>query len=707
MDHIKDKRLINFGGNINSVLKISLLDVSEIDDGQIDYLTHKYLQHRFDLLGSGWVLNSYNSASAGLNGNVYRSTNYKIDNANDLSLYLNHFLPSKYVSKSRKLLSLLSESYSPIDWHKDFKSGYRWNSKKWYKHIRYGEFPGADVKVPWELTRFNHLPQLAVFGLKRKNLQEIISIEFRNQVIDFYAMNPVRFGVNWKCTMDVAIRIANLVIAYDIINNYKINKDLNTEFKNLFYALVHEHTLHILDNLEIKRGRSQNHYLANIVGLLFASGYLTDSPESYQIRAFCMQELISEIDKQFYTDGGNFESSSSYHRLSGEMAVLGITFAARLFISNREQINNYELKRWKFKPRLKPRHQQAWISNENLLLSNELKSKLFGIGFFTQCITKQNCEVAQFGDNDSGRFLKLSPNGRFLSNREASRNYMNLASYCDFVKKNYQEEESDLFWDENIMNHQNFISMWSAILPINERYAFINFPLEYSFIKSLLGNNVLYLTHSEIYLQESTESINDNDVNRTNELKYFNEKFLKAPHGDSICKNLELYEFHDSGIYVFKSARMTLIINVSPLGQNGNGGHSHNDKLSFELNIDGTDIILDPGSFLYTPDPKARNQFRSTYCHSVPQYENLEQNVLKTLFSLSQKAIINVLSVKKNKFVASMTLENIYHIREFIIFDDGIYIKDYSNQRFYQFFNNGNPYSNGYGKLYNNYINKR
>ncbi|MBA7523115.1 hypothetical protein ES705_15238 [subsurface metagenome] len=43
-----------------------------------------------------------------------------------------------------------------IDWHFDFKSGYRWNPKKYYKDIEipYGK---ADIKVPWELSRFQHL----------------------------------------------------------------------------------------------------------------------------------------------------------------------------------------------------------------------------------------------------------------------------------------------------------------------------------------------------------------------------------------------------------------------------------------------------------------------------------------------------------------------------------------------------------------------
>ena len=42
-----------------------------------------------------------------------------------------------------------------IDWHRDFKTGFRWSEKTYYTDIAipYGK---ADIKVPWELSRFSH-----------------------------------------------------------------------------------------------------------------------------------------------------------------------------------------------------------------------------------------------------------------------------------------------------------------------------------------------------------------------------------------------------------------------------------------------------------------------------------------------------------------------------------------------------------------------
>ena len=73
-----------------------------------------------------------------------------------------------------------------------------------------------------------------------------------------------------------------------------------------------------------------------------------------------------------------------------------------------------------------------------------------------------------------------------------------------------------------------------------------------------------------------------------------------------------------------------------PNGQNGNGGHCHNDKLSFELTINNIPIIIDPGTFVYTPFPKNRNQYRSTSYHNTVCIKKSEQNRFNNnLFSLS------------------------------------------------------------------------
>lgn len=45
----------------------------------------------------------------------------------------------------------------PIRWHSDFKFGYSWPVGVFYKRLRGMTPKGADIKLPWELSRCQHL----------------------------------------------------------------------------------------------------------------------------------------------------------------------------------------------------------------------------------------------------------------------------------------------------------------------------------------------------------------------------------------------------------------------------------------------------------------------------------------------------------------------------------------------------------------------
>jgi uncharacterized heparinase superfamily protein len=69
-----------------------------------------------------------------------------------------------------------------------------------------------------------------------------------------------------------------------------------------------------------------------------------------------------------------------------------------------------------------------------------------------------------------------------------------------------------------------------------------------------------------------------------------------------------------------------ILFNCSPVGTRGIGNHKHNDLLSLEVHLGGEDILVDPGSYLYTPDPESRNAFRSTNAHCTVMVDGVEQN---------------------------------------------------------------------------------
>ncbi|PKL85132.1 MAG: hypothetical protein CVV22_09400 [Ignavibacteriae bacterium HGW-Ignavibacteriae-1] len=112
-----------------------------------------------------------------------------------------------------------------------------------------------------------------------------------------------------------------------------------------------------------------------------------------------------------------------------------------------------------------------------------------------------------------------------------------------------------------------------------------------------------------------------------------------AREGDIISKDLRnldemvyrensAFRFDDFGLYVINRNKFNLYFRCGSLGQNGKGGHAHNDQLSFCLFVHGREIFTDPGTFNYTAYPELRNLFRSTASHNVLQDVNMEQNPL-------------------------------------------------------------------------------
>ncbi len=86
--------------------------------------------------------------------------------------------------------------------------------------------------------------------------------------------------------------------------------------------------------------------------------------------------------------------------------------------------------------------------------------------------------------------------------------------------------------------------------------------------------------------------------------------------------------FPDAGTYMLRDHDLYLLFNASGAGVNGRGSHGHNDALSIEVSACGTAFIVDPGTYVYTADLKARHLFRSTAYHSTVEIDGVEQNTI-------------------------------------------------------------------------------
>lgn len=84
--------------------------------------------------------------------------------------------------------------------------------------------------------------------------------------------------------------------------------------------------------------------------------------------------------------------------------------------------------------------------------------------------------------------------------------------------------------------------------------------------------------------------------------------------------------FEAGGFYVLRSDQDHLFVDCGPVGFGNRGGHGHNDILSFEVSLEGVNLVSDCGAYLYTASYTERNNFRSTAYHNTPKIDGEEAN---------------------------------------------------------------------------------
>jgi len=246
-----------------------------------------------------------------------------------------------------KIFGKLSDDY---ELSKDIFSNFDFSNKK----LKPAYFNVADVKVPYEASRLQYLQKI--------NSGHIDVNKF-----------PL---IYWNSPMDVAIRNINLIFHYLAIEEGFEAIEILGNNQDLISTYISQHYEYISNNLEDKGDVVGNHYLIELTSLLLTIATFSFDEDQEEFK-FYQSELQSELDKQFYKDGTNFEGSTHYSAFVTEAMIL-----CKLAI---EEIDKDST--------LLPRIDEIIKSNKLIL------SMLMNKG-----------ELSQIGDNDSGRLFYFAFN---------------------------------------------------------------------------------------------------------------------------------------------------------------------------------------------------------------------------------------------------------------------------------------------------------
>lgn len=431
------------------------------------------------------------------------------------------------------------DGYEPIDWRLDPRSRERFPHGFPCRAWNLAEMAprGADVKAPWEIGRLQHwvvLAQTARLTDDHRFADEIV-----RQALDFREANPVGIGVQWVCTMDVALRTVSMALAIELLEGFEPVADSSRE---ILYEALWDHGAFVRTHLENFYEVTSNHYLSNLLGLLFAGAVFDDLDPGAEWWRFARGEVAREIEKQVLSDGADFESSIPYHRL-----VTELFFSAARLADHRGD---------PFDP--------------------AFRGRLVSMLEFLAGTLRPDGVMPQIGDADDGRLHVFSGHG--VRPPEDPRHLFAPAA--------------------GVLDDPRWLAYADALGPFEAAWWGI----------------------------ETAET---------------------AEFAPSEIERL----WPEAGVAVRRVGGDYLIVTNGRVGTCGFGNHKHNDQLGFEIHLRGVALVVDPGSYVYTPDPAARNRFRGTAAHSTVRVDGEEQNELRPdwLFRLFQSGELPVLALESSE----------------------------------------------------------
>lgn len=505
-----------------------------------------------------------------------------------------------------------------------------------------------------ELTGHHSTSDLVRYFKNRKNPIFFLSDLDRGRFADFFKHYfPEYINLTIKASENILNHKFNLLGSGEVYLGGKI--DWHLDFKvNHHWPLIHPRGIDIFDlnsasDVKIPWELSRCHQF-----IILGKAYLLSKDEKY-VKEF-MNQIESWITQNPYRLGINWLSTMDV-AIRACNWILGWHFFKEASLID----ENFAIKFIRFLY-LHGVHIFNNLENKGKVISNHYISNLTGLLYLGHFF--KNTQIGEKWKNFAITELSSEMNRQVNfdgMNFESSTFYHRLVLELFFYPTLLSVINDELFSGDYVETAKNIfgedyvnklLTMFEFILytiKTNGRMPQIG-DNDNSRLHILSCNDILdmryLLNYAAVFFNESKFKINELGLSEEALWLFGEEGYDKWKKlRENSIYDVKSKSFSHSGIYISREKRAYVIISCMHNGQSGNGGHNHNDVLSFELSFDEKDFIVDPGTYIYCGNYKMRNLFRSTFYHNTVVIDDVEANRFKKreIFRIQDEARPKVL----------------------------------------------------------------
>lgn len=259
----------------------------------------------------------------------------------------------------------------------------------------------GDIKYLWEPNRHLHLVTLAQAYALSDDPRYLTTI--RDHLSSWFAACPPGLGANWSSSLEVALRLINWSIAWQLVGALAsplFAGAAGSVFRQAWLDAIHRHAQFIRGHLS-RHSSANNHLIGEAAGLFMAGTTWPHWPQAQLWRDKGHELLIREALLQNAPDGVNREQAVAYQQFVLDLLLLPL-LAGRA---------------------------------NNIDFPDSYTARIEAMMEFLASIMDSGGHVPMIGDADDGRVVQLSPTTGFCNYQSLLATGAVLFQRADFKAK--------------------------------------------------------------------------------------------------------------------------------------------------------------------------------------------------------------------------------------------------------------------------------